>query len=59
VPAKAFRVIKDEPRFYTVTADSGNTASRGFCPEYGSPLFSRIPGMADIIGVKAGSLDDP
>src|SRR5215470_2525146 len=27
VPAKAFRVTQGEPRFYTVTADSGNTVS--------------------------------
>jgi hypothetical protein len=59
VPAKAFRVTKGEPRFYTVTADSGNTVRRGFCPECGSPLFSRLSGMVDVVGVRAGSLDDP
>jgi hypothetical protein len=59
VPTKAFRVTQGEPRFYTVTADSGNTVSRGFCPECGSPLFSRLSGMTDVVGVRAGSLDDP
>jgi hypothetical protein len=59
VSAKAFRVTQGEPRFYTVTADSGNTVSRGFCPECGSPLFSRLSGMTDVVGVRAGSLDDP
>jgi hypothetical protein len=59
VPAKAFRVTQGEPRFYTVTADGGNTVSRGFCPECGSPLFNRLSGMADVIEVRAGNLDDP
>ncbi|MBV8360519.1 MAG: GFA family protein [Deltaproteobacteria bacterium] len=44
---------------YTETADSGNTVSRGFYPECGSPLFSRLSGMTDVVGVRAGSLDDP
>lgn len=59
VPAASFRVIKGEARFYSVKADSGNTVSRGFCAECGSPLFSRLSGMPDVVGVRAGSLDDP
>ncbi len=58
VPVIAFRVTKGEARFYTVTADSGNTVSRGFCSNCGAPLFSRLSGMPDVIGVRAGSLDD-
>ena len=59
VPAASFRVIKGEARFYSVKADSGNTVSRGFCAECGSPLFSRLSGMPEVVGVRAGSLDDP
>jgi hypothetical protein len=59
VPAATFRVIKGEPRFYTVRADSGNTVSRGFCSECGSPLFSRLSLAPELIGLRAGSLDDP
>jgi hypothetical protein len=59
VPAQAFTVTKGAPKFYTVTGDSGNTVSRGFCPECGSPLFSRLSGLADVVGVRVGSLDDP
>jgi hypothetical protein len=61
LPATEFRVIKGEPQlgFYTVRADSGNTVSRGFCSECGSPLFSRLSAMPEIVGVRAGSLDDP
>ena len=59
VPAAAFTVTKGAPRFYMVTGDSGNTVSRGFCSECGSPLFSRLSGMSDVVGVRVGSLDDP
>jgi hypothetical protein len=59
VPAAAFTVTKGEPRFYTVTGDSGNTVSRGFCSACGSQLFSRLSGMTEVIGVRVGSLDDP
>ena len=59
VPAASFRVIKDEARFYLLKADSGNTVSRGFCAKCGSPLFSRLSGMPEVVGVRAGSLADP
>jgi hypothetical protein len=59
VPAAAFTVTKGAPRFYTVTGNSGNMVSRGFCPQCGSPVFSRLSGMSDIVGVRVGSLDDP
>jgi len=58
-PAATFTVTKGAPRFYTVTGNSGNTVSRGFCAECGSPLFSRLSGMSDVVGVRVGSLDDP
>ena len=59
VSAAAFKVTKGTPKFYTVTGDSGNKVNRGFCPECGSPLFSRLCGMPDIVGVRVGSLDNP
>lgn len=59
VPATEFTVTRGEPKFYTTTGDSGHTVSRGFCPECGSPLFSRLSGMPDVVGVRVGSLDDP
>lgn len=59
VPAAAFTVTKGAPKFYSVTGDSGNTVNRGFCPECGSSLFSRLSGMPDVVGVRVGSLDDP
>jgi hypothetical protein len=59
VPAAAFTVTKGAPQFYTVTGNSGNTVSRGFCPECGSSLFSRLSGLPEVVGVRVGSLDDP
>jgi hypothetical protein len=59
VPAAAFTVTQGAPQFYTVRGDSGHSVSRGFCPECGSPLFSRLSGFSDVIGVRVGSLDDP
>lgn len=59
VPAAAFTMTKGEPKFFTVTGDSGNPVSRGFCSECGSPLFSRLSGLSDVVGLRVGSLDDP
>jgi hypothetical protein len=59
LPAAAFSVTKGAPKFSTVTGESGNRVSRGFCPECGSPLFSRLSGLPDVVGVRVGSLDDP
>ena len=59
VPKAAFKITKGEPKHYDVKTDSGSTASRGFCPECGSPLFAKPGSMLDVIGIRAGSLDDP
>ena len=43
-----------------LTADSGNTVERGFCPVCGAQMYSRTvdpPGLP--IRVRAGTLDDP
>jgi hypothetical protein len=60
VPAAAFTVTQGAPSFFTVAGDSGNRVSRGFCPACGSPLFSRLSGgLAEVVGIRVGSLDDP
>ncbi|NJK53150.1 MAG: GFA family protein, partial [Leptolyngbyaceae cyanobacterium SU_3_3] len=41
-----------------VVGDSGGIVSRGFCPICGSRLFSKPP-IPELIGIMAGSLDDP
>ena len=49
--------ITGEVKTYNDTGDSGATVRRQFCPECGSPVFTRIdaPGLMFI---KAGTLDD-
>jgi len=48
VPAAAFTVTKGAPQFYTIRGDSGNT-SAALLPQCGSPLFSRLSGMSDVV----------
>ena len=58
VPADAVTLTGD-PTFYESSADSGGTTRRGFCPECGSPVIGKSTGMADVVFLPAGSLDDP
>jgi hypothetical protein len=57
VPAAALS-ITGTPSLYRDTGDSGNEVRREFCGTCGSPLFSRVAGMDDIVFIKAGTLDD-
>ena len=59
VPAAGFRITQGEPKLYARTADSGNMVTRAFCPDCGSPLFIRVSTRPDLIGLRAGTLDDP
>lgn len=47
------------PEYYESTSASGATASRAFCGRCGSPLFASSNARKDLVGVRAGSLDDP
>jgi hypothetical protein len=58
VPEAAFKIGGDV-RFFDKPADSGNMISRGFCPECGSPIYSRNAGVPGMVFVRASSLDDP
>ena len=57
-PGAAVKVT-GTPKYYGAKADSGATVSRGFCPDCGTPLFSKTSGMPDVLVVKVGSLDNP
>ncbi len=59
VPTVAFRLTRGEPTYYTVRGDSGGDISRGFCGVCGSPVVARFSRMPNVIGIPAGSLDDP
>jgi len=43
-----------------LTADSGNTVERGFCPTCGAQMYSKTVDPAGLpMRVRAGTLDDP
>ena len=58
IPREAVAVT-GEARYYTVSAESGNAVSRGFCASCGSPMFILAELVPDLLGVWAGSLDRP
>jgi hypothetical protein len=57
VPEAALAVT-GETREFATTGDSGGQVTRVFCPNCGSPLYSKgaRPG---VVMLKAGTLDDP
>ena len=59
VPKASVKILKGDAKYFEVTADSGKKISRGFCASCGTPLFSLLEAMPDLIGIKASSLDDP
>jgi hypothetical protein len=38
--------------------DSGGEVKRSFCGQCGSPIFSQIEALPDVVIIKAGSFDD-
>ncbi|MGA7374633.1 MAG: GFA family protein [Methyloceanibacter sp.] len=44
---------------YTSHAASGNLMHRQFCPTCGTPVFTQSDARLHMIGVRAGTLDDP
>lgn len=58
VPAYTVK-IQGEVKFFESLADSGKKISRGFCPNCGSQLFSKLEILPDMLGLRAGTLDDP
>jgi hypothetical protein len=57
LPAAALK-ITGAVKYYDTKAASGNTLSRGFCPECGSNLFAKTSAVPDMAMITAGSLDD-
>jgi hypothetical protein len=58
MPAAGFRWTRGEPRAFT-RSDLESPVTREFCPECGTHLTTRAPGMPDAVMVKVGTLDDP
>ena len=57
VPAKAFKITKGSPRYYSTSSEAAGHNKRGFCAECGSRLFGG--GRDKGQGINASSLDDP
>ena len=55
-PETAIR-IAGAPRTYELASEAGNTVTRIFCGDCGSPLFGKNTGMADFMTVMVGTLD--
>lgn len=58
VPTAALK-ITGEPKYYDSKGDSGQTVSRGFCPNCGARLFGKPKVAPDLTMIMAGSVDDP
>ena len=59
VDAAGLTIRSGQTKGYTKIADSGNEITREFCPECGSPLFTRAEVLPGVVWIKAGSLDEP
>jgi hypothetical protein len=57
MPSDGFSYIKGTPKQFT-RSDLDRPATREFCPECGTHLLTRRPGLPAVI-LKVGTLDDP
>jgi hypothetical protein len=51
--------FRGELRYHALVGGSGKLMERGFCPACGSPVAFRLERVPGIVGLLAGSLDDP
>ena len=59
VPAAGFRIMRGRARCYVAKADSGNSITRVFCGDCGTPLYVQVSTRPDIVGVRVCTFDDP
>src|SRR6185437_11833395 len=52
-------VITGTPKTHSVSAGSGNLATRGFCSDCGSPLFTHGQVAPEVMSVRFATLDIP
>lgn len=50
--------IEGEFKTYDDQGESGEAVQRDFCPNCGSPLFSRVAVAPGLVFIKVGTLDD-
>lgn len=58
VPEQGFRYTRGEPKTFR-RSDLESPVTREFCPECGTHMGTRSPGMPDAVILKVGTLDDP
>jgi hypothetical protein len=59
VPASAFHVEGSALASFPTDGDvHGTTTLRHFCSNCGSPIFSSVEAMPEVVYIKAGTLDD-
>jgi hypothetical protein len=51
--------MRGEPRYYKVVGKAGKAIERGFCPTCGNQVTVKLERLPDVLGLQAGSLDDP
>lgn len=58
VPSDGFRITQGQTKAFT-RSDIPNPVTREFCPNCGTHLLTRAPGLPGGLVLKVGSLDDP
>lgn len=58
MPESGFRYTRGEPKAFT-RQDLDAPVTREFCPECGTGILSKAPGMPGAVILKVGTLDDP
>ena len=58
MPAATFSYTQGTPKQFTRT-DIDNPVTREFCPNCGTHLLTRAPGLPDGVVIKVGSMDNP
>lgn len=51
--------ITGEVKYFDKNGDSGHRVRRGFCPNCGSQVFGKPEMIPGVLGIRAGSLDNP
>ena len=46
----ALRLMSGEPKYHSVTVESGYLARRAFCPECGTPLYASTSSRPNLLG---------
>jgi hypothetical protein len=54
-----FVTITGEVKYYDKNGDTGHLVRRGFCPTCGSQVFGKPEIISGVLGLRAGSLDNP